>query len=226
MTHDTHGTRDAQDSYDTTAEEEFWNGRYGESERIWSGDPNGALVGEVSGLEPGSALDLGCGEGGDAIWLARQGWRVTAVDISPVALERAAGHAAAVAGDVAGRIDWQRHDLATSFPEGAFDLVSAQFLHSPGDMPRERILRAAASAVAPGGVLLIVGHAGPPSWEKEPDGRYGSLPTPQEVFESLGLPAGRWEVLVSEEHPRTQIGPDGQPGTRTDNTLKVRRLAG
>ncbi|MEU4835232.1 methyltransferase domain-containing protein [Streptosporangium sp. NPDC023615] len=229
MTHGTRDTHEAGGAYDTAAEEEFWDGRYGESERIWSGDPNAALVREVSGMEPGTVLDLGCGEGGDAIWLARQGWRVTAVDISRIALERAARHAASVAGDVAGdvagRIDWQRHDLATSFPEGTFDLVSAQFLHSPGDMPRERILRAAASAVAPGGVLLIVGHAGPPSWETEPD-RYGALPTPREVLESLDLPDGEWEVLVSEEHPRTQTGPDGLPGTRTDNTLKIRRLAG
>ncbi|MFI6510953.1 class I SAM-dependent methyltransferase [Streptosporangium sp. NPDC050855] len=222
MTHDTHDTHGTPG---TASEEEFWDGRYGENERLWSGDPNAALVREVSGLEPGSALDLGCGEGGDAIWLARQGWRVTAVDISGVALERAARHAAATAGDVADRIDWRRHDLAVSFPEGTFDLVSAQFLHSPGDMPRERILRAAASAVAAGGVLLIVGHAGPPPWEEESDA-HRSLPTPQQVLDSLELPGGEWEVLVSEEHPRTQVGPDGRPHVRTDNTLKLRRLTG
>jgi SAM-dependent methyltransferase len=177
----------------------------------------------MAGMEPGRALDLGCGEGADAIWLAQQGWRVTATDISRTALDRAARQAAAAG--VADRIDWQRHDLGASFPDGIFDLVSAQFLHSPGDMPREKILRTAASAVAPGGLLLVVGHAGPPSWEHSahPDVHF---PTPDEVLEALDLPDGQWEVLLSEEHERTQTGPDGQPGTRTDNTVKVRRLTG
>jgi SAM-dependent methyltransferase len=147
-------------THDHTSDEEFWDARYGQSDQIWSGNPNTVLVREVTGLEPGRALDLGCGEGADAIWLAQQGWRVTATDISGVALDRAARHA--VAAGVADRVDWQRHDLGASFPDGAFDLVSAQFLHSLGDMPREKILRTAASAVAPAGVLLVVGHAGPP----------------------------------------------------------------
>ncbi|MFD5114502.1 class I SAM-dependent methyltransferase [Streptomyces sp. NPDC058391] len=205
---------------DTATEEQFWDSRYGESDRIWSGNPNTVLVREITGLEPGSALDLGCGEGADAIWLAQRGWRVTATDISGVALDRAARHAAAEG--VADRIDWQRHDLGTSFPAGTFALVSAQFLHSPGGMPREKILRAAASAVAPGGVLLVVGHAGYPSWEPNPHPRV-HLPTPEEVLASLELPDGQWDVLLSDEHQRSQTGPDGRPTTRTDNALKIRR---
>ncbi|MFD3522358.1 class I SAM-dependent methyltransferase [Streptomyces sp. NPDC058653] len=204
--------------------EEFWDSRYGESERIWSGKPNTVLVREASGLAPGRALDLGCGEGADAIWLAGQGWRVTACDISGVALAKARRHAAAADEGVAERVDWQRHDFGTSFPTGTYDLVSAQFLHSPDDMPREKILRAAAAAVAPGGVLLIVGHAGLPSWEPERDIEV-HLPTPDEVVESLELADGEWEVLLSEEHERIQTRPDGQPGTRTDNAVKVRRRA-
>jgi SAM-dependent methyltransferase len=200
---------------------EFWDARYRESEQIWSGNPNDVLVREVSGLEPGRALDLGCGEGADAIWLARQGWRVTAVDVSGVALERAARHASETG--VADRIDWQRHDLAASFPAGSFELVSAHFLHSRDAMPREEILRNAASAVVRGGVLLVVGHAGFPPWEHDhADVRF---PTPQEVLADLHLPEGEWEVQTCEEHERTQTGPDGRPATRTDNTLKVRRLA-
>jgi SAM-dependent methyltransferase len=205
---------------DNTSAEEFWDTRYGQSDQIWSGNPNTVLVREITGLEPGRALDLGCGEGADTIWLARQGWRVTAVDISGIALDRAARHAAAA--DVADRIDWQRHDLGTSFPAGVFDLVSAHFLHSPRDMPREKILRTAASAVAPGGVLLVVGHAGYPSWEHDPHPDV-HFPTPEEVLEALDLPDEQWEVLLREEHQRSQAGPDGQPATRTDNTLKVRR---
>ncbi|MGJ6966683.1 FAD-dependent oxidoreductase [Streptosporangium sp. G11] len=205
------------------SDEEFWDRRYGESDQIWSGNPNTILVREITDLEPGRALDLGCGEGADAIWLARRGWRVTATDISGVALDRAARHAAAA--DVADRVDWQRHDLGASFPDGVFDLVSAHFLHSLGDMPREKILRTAASAVAPGGILLVVGHAGPPSWEQNPHPGV-HLPTPEEVLEALELPDGEWEVLLCEEHERIQNAPDGQPTTRTDNALKVRRLNG
>ncbi|MDF6018601.1 class I SAM-dependent methyltransferase [Streptomyces sp. JH34] len=203
----------------TRTDAEMWDDRYRESDRIWSGDPNVALVREVEGLTPGRALDLGCGEGADAVWLARLGWKVTATDISRVALERAAVHAADAG--VADRIDFQWHDLGASFPEGEYDLVSAQFLHSMGDLPRERILRQAASVVAPGGVLLVVGHAGFPSWEHDhPD---MELPTTDEVLASLELPEGEWEVLLSEEHERIQNDPDGNPTTRTDNALKVRR---
>jgi SAM-dependent methyltransferase len=208
---------------DTTTHQEYWDGRYGEHHHMWSGEPNTVLVQEVTGLDAGTALDLGCGEGGDAVWLARQGWRVTAVDISGVALERAARHAAEAG--VADRIDWQRRDLAESFPEGTYDLVSAQFLHSPADMPREEVLRAAAAAVAPGGILLIVGHAGPPPWD--PDAHPGvHLPTPEEVRLSLRLADGEWEVLRSDEHERVQTAPDGRTMTRTDNALMLRRRTG
>src|SRR5882724_9759517 len=77
----------------TGPEHEYWEGRYQEHDHIWSGKPNALLVREVAALPPGAALDLGCGEGGDAIWLAQQGWRVTAVDISATALRRGADHA-------------------------------------------------------------------------------------------------------------------------------------
>ncbi|MFG2297035.1 class I SAM-dependent methyltransferase [Streptomyces sp. NPDC048603] len=211
-----HGTHGAHAS-----EEEFWDSRYRESDRIWSGNPNSVLVREAEGLSPGRALDLGCGEGGDAVWLARQGWRVTGTDISAVALERAAEHAAGAA--VADRIVFERHDLGESFPGGEFDLVSACFLHSPGDMPRERILRTAAAAVAPGGVLLVAGHGGaaPGTENPHPDLHF---PTPQEVLADLELPDGGWEVLVCAEHERVGAEAD-RPGHGYDNTLKVRRLA-
>ncbi|WP_433461359.1 MFS transporter [Spirillospora sp. CA-128828] len=208
---------------ETTTPQEYWDGRYAERHHMWSGEPNAVLVQEVTELEPGTALDLGCGEGADAIWLARRGWRVTAADISGVALERAARHAGEAG--VADRIDWRRCDIAESFPGGVYDLVSAQFLHSPADMPRAEVLRAAAAAVAPGGTLLIVGHAGPPPWD--PDAHPGvHLPTPAEVLESLDLPDGEWEVLRSDEHERVQTAPDGRTMTRTDNALKLRRRAG
>ncbi|MFD9305101.1 class I SAM-dependent methyltransferase [Streptomyces sp. NPDC060048] len=202
------------------AGEEYWDARYRESEKIWSGEANAALAREVSSLAPGRALDLGCGEGGDAVWLARRGWHVTGTDISSVALERAAAHAADAG--VAERTSWERHDLAESFPAGEYDLVSACFLHTFGDFPRERILRRAAAAVAPGGMLLVVGHAGWAPWQE--DRPEIAMPTPGEVLARLELETGAWEVLLAEEHVRVQNQPDGRPGTRTDNAVKVRRL--
>ena len=193
------------------AGEEFWDARYRESERIWSGEPNAALVREVADLEPGTALDLGCGEGADAIWLARRGWKVTAVDISGVALERAARYA--VAEGVEG-IDWQRHDLGSSWPEGEYDLVSAHFLHSPGDMPRESILRRAAAAVAPAGFCS--------SWGTR-DSRRGNTtiptsPCPLRRRSSTGSAftgtSGRWSAARSTSAPRP-APTDGRRSVRT-----------
>ncbi|MEV0321044.1 class I SAM-dependent methyltransferase [Streptomyces sp. NPDC050658] len=204
----------------TASAGEFWDERYRERDRIWSGEPNASLVRETAGLAPGSALDLGCGEGGDAIWLARRGWRVTGTDVSRVALGRAAEHAAQAG--VAEHVDWRHHDLAASFPEGSFDLVSAQFLHSLVDMPRERILWNAARAVAPGGLLLVVGHEGFPDWEPGPHPDV-HFPTPQEILDSLELPAGEWDVLVSDSYEHHLTAPDGRPSVRTNNTLAVRR---
>ncbi len=212
-------TDHAHHTVDVSAQE-HWDARYSESDRMWSGKPNTVLVREVAGLPPGTALDLGCGEGADAIWLAGRGWRVTAVDVSGVALARAAEHAAEAG--VSDRIAWLRTDLAESFPQGRFDLVSAQFLHSWLELPRERILRSAAAAVSPGGTLLIVGHAGPAPWDHT-DHPAAHFPTPQEVLVSLDLAEDQWEVLLSEEHERVQTGPDGLPATRVDNVLKIRR---
>ncbi|MCD0448942.1 class I SAM-dependent methyltransferase [Actinocorallia sp. API 0066] len=196
-----------------------WDERYREREKVWSGEPNRVLVEEVAGVEAGTALELGCGEGADAVWLARQGWRVTATDISSVALERAGQHAR----EAGVEVDFQRHDLAESFPEGRYDLVTAMFFHSFVDIPREEILRKAAGAVAPGGRLLIVGHAGYPSWhEGERHEHEVDFPTPAQVVEELHLSDG-WEVLVAEEHMKEVFRPDGGKGTRHDSTVLVRR---
>ncbi|MWA15623.1 class I SAM-dependent methyltransferase [Streptomyces sp. BA2] len=221
----TDGTHAAHDTHTSAASaadsaEAFWDERYNQSGRLWSGEPNAALVRETEGLVPGSALDLGCGEGGDAIWLARQGWRVTATDISRIALGRAAEHAAEA--QVADRVDWQHHDLGASFPAGSYDLVSAQFLHSLHEMPRERILRSAAEAVAAGGTLLIVGHMGFPAWETEPHPGV-DFPSPQKVLASLDLPTEQWDVLVCDTHEHSLTAPDGEPSTRTNYTVKLRR---
>jgi SAM-dependent methyltransferase len=200
-------------------DEQAWDARYQESTRIWSGNPNVVLVAEVADLPPGRALDLGCGEGADAVWLAKRGWQVTAADISTVALARAAGHAA----EAGVTIDWQHHNLEKTFPAGQYDLVSVQFLHNWEEFNREQILKKAAGAVAPGGILLIEGHLdhGPFPHEGH-EGHEPHFPTPDEVIKALDLGDG-WTVLKSDVHPREQIGPDGNPAIRTDSTVKLRR---
>ena len=144
----------------------------------------------VAGLPAGRALDLGCGEGGDAVWLAERGWQVMAVDISETALARAADEAEARG--VLDRIDFERHDLSDSFPDGTFDLISAQFLHSTVRLERPQILRNAASAVAPGGLLVIVDHAEPPPFSKKIPHDH-PFPSAEEVLAELDLPAAEWD---------------------------------
>ncbi len=205
---------------------EYWENFYQDREQIWSRSPNPLLVREVTGLIPGAALDLGCGEGADAVWLASRGWHVTAVDVSATALGRAAE--LAVRDGVAERIDWQRHDLAETFPAGSFQLVSAQFFHSPvaRDGEREKVLRLAADAVAPGGTLLIVGHAEWPSWVRagEEPRRDIHFPTNREVLDALQLPQGDWRIEVDESVLRELTGPDGLPATRHDCVLRLHRI--
>ncbi|NKX54828.1 SAM-dependent methyltransferase [Arthrobacter mobilis] len=207
---------------DKTADQ-FWDSFYRERGQVWSGKPNPVLVREAAGLAPGLALDLGCGEGADAIWLAQQGWRVTAVDISAVALRRAAGHGTDAG--VADRIDWQQQDLAAWTPDGSYDLVSAQFLHSPVELPREKILHTAAAAVAPGGTLLVVGHESFPPWSRHPEPDV-PLPTAAELVRSLGLDDGNWRLEVVDSSSREVTGPDGQQAVLADSVLRARRLGG
>jgi SAM-dependent methyltransferase len=138
--------------------QEFWDARYSSAERIWSGNPNPHLVAQVAELVPGSALDVGSGEGADAIWLATRGWQVTGIDLSTVVLERAAQLAARAGQDIAERITWEQADVLSWDPAPRlFDLVSALFMHLPR-LAREALHRRLAAAVRPGGMLLIVGH--------------------------------------------------------------------
>lgn len=200
---------------------DYWETRYRERRGQWSGKPNALLVDAIADLHPGTALDLGCGEGGDAIWLAAQGWTVTAVDVAQTALAFGAEQAAAAG--VGAAISWERHDLAESFPTGAFDLVSSCYLQSPIDMPRAEMLRASAGGVAPGGTLLIIGHTGRPHGPQGHD--HPDMPTPGEVLASLALPPEAWQVVRSEVVDRHVTRPDGSTGTHQDGILRVTRLA-
>jgi len=202
-------------------DESFWDERYRQHGSVWSRDPNPSLMAEAASLRPGSALDVGSGEGADSIWLARQGWRVTAVDISSVALARAAERAAEDA-TVAGRIVWVHHDLtAMPPPAGTFDLVSAQFMHLPLAQRTELYHRLAAS-VAPGGTFLIVGH--------HPDdlatgirrpSQPGLLFTPEEI--AAELDPEEWQIDVCEARRRSVRDADGNSVTVTDSVLRAHR---
>ena len=204
----------------------FWDDRYRSAPSLWSGRPNARLVSEASGLHPGTALDAGAGEGADAIWLAGRGWRVTAVDISGVALERAAAHARAAAdaaaGPAAGRIDWLCRDLtAWQPPEGAYDLVTAQYLHPP-PATRGPLFRALAAAVASGGSLLIVGH--------HPSDMGTTMPrptNPERFFTGDDIAAlvggAGWEIVTNVAAPRPATDPEGRAVTIHDTVFRARR---
>lgn len=200
----------------------FWQERYGERDRLWSGRPNVALVATVGGLAPGRVLELGCGEGADSIWLAEQGWRVTAVDVAETAIARGRSEAAA-RGIADGRITWLIADLASWSPPGSYELVSACFLHSPIEFPREGVLRRAAQAVRPGGHLLVVGHAEPPPWADEHAHDPHHFLGPDEELAALALDPAEWAVVVSDLRSREASGPDGQPATLRDGVLLLRR---
>ncbi len=202
--------------------QEFWDDRYSSADKLWSGQPNPQLVAQTADLAPGEALDAGCGEGADAIWLARQGWTVTAVDVSAVALERAAGYAASQRDEIARRITWQREDLRSWAPEPErFDLVSAQYMHLPG-AEQAWLHDRLAAAVRPGGTLLVVAH--------HPDDLHvnvGRIGRP-DMFRSAediaaSLQPGEWDVMVADAVGRSATDLDGQPVTVRDTVLRATR---
>jgi SAM-dependent methyltransferase len=136
-----------------------WNTRYAGSELVWSAGPNQWVESELAGLPPGRALDLACGEGRNALWLAGLGWQVTASDFAEQGLAK--GRAAQARLEATGRplaVDWVCADAtAATWPPEAFDLVVISYLQLTADLRREATRRAAA-ALAPGGTLLVVGH--------------------------------------------------------------------
>jgi cyclopropane fatty-acyl-phospholipid synthase-like methyltransferase len=197
--------------------QQFWESFYADGKSRWSGKVNVSVAAEVEGLTPGTALDLGCGQGGDAIWLAQQGWAVTAVDISATALEVAMRNAAAAGVDEA--IAWERHDLDVSWPTGAFDLVAATYLHSPVALNRTTILRNAAEAVAPGGTLLVVGHAPSPEHHHHAE----ELQEPDAVIADLALAPQEWRLVTSELRTFEHAFADEAPKERVDAVVRMER---
>ena len=194
----------------------FWDNHYATPRA----DPraNVRLTEVVADLEPGTALDLGSGAGGDTLWLARRGWRVTAADISGVAIARLAELSRELG--LSDRVTAERHDLASTFPAGRFDLVSAHYLHTPFALPRARVLRQAAHALSPGGRLLVVDHGSVAPWSWDQDARFASA---DEVARSLELDAGEWTVERADALSRRATGPGGQVADVVDHLLLIRR---
>jgi 2-polyprenyl-3-methyl-5-hydroxy-6-metoxy-1,4-benzoquinol methylase len=194
-----------------------WDERYAGDEKIWSGKANPQLVAEVAGLTPGTALDVGCGEGGDVIWLARQGWRVTGADFSANGLARAARHAEEAG--VADRTDWWQVDARTFTADGrSYDLVTTHFLHPP-DAGMVEVTRRLAEAVAPGGHLLVVGHAPSPVFGKLTATHRRAMFLAEDLLPSL---PEDFEALVVEQRPRTMTR-EGVTVDVHDSTLLARR---
>lgn len=200
-------------------DEQSWDARYEEHGNVWSGRPNGALTVEVDGLAPGQALDVGCGEGADALWLAAAGWQVTAVDISRVALQRAAAQS------YDGEIAWKHGDLTSGPPPPrSFDLVSAQYFPLLKD--NRRAANGLIEAMAPGGTLLYVGHdfSSFEGHDAEEHGWEG--PDPREYFmpgEIAELLDDDWEVQVNESRPRVDV-PEASAHFIDDLVLRARRV--
>ncbi|MBC2931485.1 bifunctional NAD(P)/FAD-dependent oxidoreductase/class I SAM-dependent methyltransferase [Nocardioides sp. zg-1228] len=196
-----------------------WEDRYA-GERVWSGRVNAQLEAEVASLAPARALDVGCGEGGDAVWLARQGWDVTAIDFADAALARTSEHAAQAG--VGERVATRRVDVRTFDAAGeTWDLVSSQFMHLPdGAMPE--LVRRLAAAVAPGGTLLVVGHHPGDRATGMRHGHHSFLFTPESLLP--GLPDG-FVVETCETRSRTQAHPgSGEQIAVSDSVLRARRV--
>ncbi|HYQ67651.1 class I SAM-dependent methyltransferase [Actinophytocola sp.] len=185
---------------------QWWEDHY-QGHRTAHDAPSPQLVAEVTGLPAGTALDAGCGRGTDAIWLARQGWRVTAVDVSPTAIGDARDLAAAL------DISWVVADLTTWEPPERYDLVVSQYVHPT--VPFGEFVARLAEAVAPGGTLLVVGH--------DHADEHSAAHAPERA--SIGadavtgaLPAERWDVEVAESRTRAHAH-----GSMADLVVRARR---
>ena len=200
-----------------------WEARYATASQTWSGRVNAALATIAGTLTPGKALDVGCGEGGDALWLATEGWHVVGVDVSATAVARAA--AAADERGLADLVAFTTDSIDAAAPAESFDLVTSCFLHSwEDDFPRIALLRLAADRVAPGGHLLIVSHAAPPPWAQHVhDVPAPRLRPPDEELRLLALDPTEWTPRIVEVRRRDARDPDGAAAVLEDGILLLQR---
>lgn len=169
---------------------------------------------------PGRACDLGCGRGGDALWLASTGWQVTALDVAATAV--AAVNTAADERDLSDRVRAEQHDLAALPPEGPFDLVYACYLHSPVAFDRDDAIRRVAERIATGGRLIVIDHASVAPWSWRLNDDEPRFPSPDETREAV-TPSGHWNTERCERAERLATGPDQQTATVADNLITLRR---
>lgn len=200
---------------------DFWESRYADAERVWSGRVNATMSSLVADLPAGRALDLGCGEGGDVLWLAHRGWETVGVDISETAVERAEAHAR-LQDFGEGSAEFFAGELPEAMPAGPFNLITASFLQSPVALDRLEILSAAAERVSIGGRLLLVSHATAPPWAERRHSR-DEMPTLDGELQALH-PRVAWEVEVGELRERSAVGPDGREATLQDLVILAKRL--
>jgi SAM-dependent methyltransferase len=179
---------------------DFWDERWA-SGKMGGSPPNPYLAREVGDLAPGTALDAGCGGGAEAIWLASQGWEVTAADISPAALAHAAERAAA--SEV--RLRWVEADLSVWSPDTTFDLVTTHYAHP--SIPQLEFYDRVAGWVAPGGTLLIVGHGHHGGAEDHGHPPAEASVTAAAITARLG--SDEWEIVTAEEGTRVVEGRAG-----------------
>jgi SAM-dependent methyltransferase len=202
--------------------QEFWDERYRSHPRVWSDRPNPLLIAQVTDLTPGTALDVGAGEGADARWLADRGWRVTALDISPVALERAAAGTAEHRPDLVDRIEWVPADVSTWNPgDRRFDLICAHYFQTPLGH-RTLVFTRLAGWVAEGGTMMIVGH------HPSDLATTAHRPPMPEVYYTADevaalLDPAQWTIMTSDAPGRTAPDRDGHDITVRDSVLRARR---
>ncbi|MDN4475359.1 class I SAM-dependent methyltransferase [Demequina sp. SYSU T00192] len=207
---------DAVDGWDATA----WEERYASHDAVWSANPNHQLVEEAARLAPGRALEVGCGEGADAVHLARLGWSVTAIDVSATAVSRGVARASRAGDEVAARLEWRVDDaMHADLPTTSFDLVTTHYAHPEAGIAV--LVARLADLVAPGGTLLVVGHdPRDPHVLEHP--KLSRLAFRAEEA-AAGLGEG-WTVEVAELRERDGIGHDGEPMLRRDAVLRALRL--
>lgn len=199
----------------------FWEQRYAESVSRARGRAGRLLQEKIAGLAPGRALELGCSTGDDTLWLAEQGWQVTAVDISEHAVQTA--QRLAQAAGLAERIHFSAGDLGEHFPAGQFELAIALYFQSPFDFPRAQILQTAAARIVAGGHILIVTHASGAPWAKLPQPDY-VFPTLASELQDLNLSEDAWRIEAASVLTRIAKGPEGQEAEVQDNLIFARRL--
>lgn len=200
--------------------QQFWDERYASSTRIWSGKPNQRLVEHAVDLTPATALDVGCGEGADVVWLARQGWLATGVDVSQVAVDRAARHAEE--SGVGTSTSFARADVVggSSLP-GAYELVMAAYLHPPLTTFASTF-GTVMSAVKPGGRLLVIAHHPADAGTGLRNPALAHLLFAPEQLVAL-LDQASWDVEVADAPTRETTTADGATLTLTDTVVRALR---